>query len=133
MRGASCRQWMKALSSQLVNEIYSEERVLYLDEEELTSYVVRELQLYLASLDSELFISLDEPDRLFLATDDSQTAARTKSFQKYPLGHLPIEYDKSIRLDSFNGFRAENVKLTDLFAVDIVGELPSPVRRFNFD
>lgn len=55
---------LTALSSQLVNEIDSEESFSDLDEEELTSYAARDFQLYLAGMDSELFIRLDEPERL---------------------------------------------------------------------
>lgn len=45
----------------------------------------------------------------------------------------PVEEDKRVPMDTLNGFRAFTVKFGDLFAVDLVGAIPSALYGFTFE
>lgn len=81
----------------------------------------------MASLEPELRLEEDEVYRIDDDDNDSYNVRQRVGMAKYTLGFLPQADDKSIVLDCLEGFRGKNVNLTAMFAVNIVGELPSPL------
>lgn len=69
---------MTSVSAQIMNKINNDERISDLDEEELSMYAARDFQLYLFLLNVKIFANLDETERLTMASDDSNCAARRK-------------------------------------------------------
>lgn len=68
-----------------------------------------------------------EPEMIDFASGDIHRSNRWKSFSLYYLGFLQTKDDKSIPMDTFNGFLSVTVRLIVLFPVYIVVFLPSPL------